>query len=59
MINWKTSLGGLVTLLAGIVPQFGIELPQDIQVSIIAIGMFIVGLFAKDSNKQIDNETKQ
>ena len=49
--NWKTTLGGIVTLLAGIVPQFGIEIPQDIQISIVAIGMFIVGLFAKDSNK--------
>ena len=50
-LNWKTTLGGIVTLLAGIVPQFGIELSQDIQISIIAIGMFVVGLFAKDSNK--------
>ena len=43
--NWKTTLGGIVTLLAGIVPQFGRELPQDIQVSIIAVGMFIVPYF--------------
>jgi hypothetical protein len=47
----KTTITAIVTLLAVIVGKFGFEVSTEIQLAIVTIGMFFVGLFAKDSLK--------
>ncbi|MBI5192761.1 MAG: hypothetical protein HZA08_04885 [Nitrospirae bacterium] len=46
MKNWRTSIGGLVSIIGIILPQFGIshELASAVQV----IGTAIIAYFAKD-----------
>lgn len=48
--NWKTTLGGIVAIVAFILPKFGIELPPNIQDSMIAVGLGIATFYAKDGN---------
>ena len=49
MKNWKTTLSGVVGALAVLVQSiFGVVIPQE---AIIAITLFVVGLFAEDSKK--------
>ena len=50
VINWKTTIGAIVTLLSQILPLIGIEITPQIQGALITIGIVIVGLFAKDSD---------
>lgn len=50
MINWQTTLGGIIAILAGVVPLFGVSLTIEIQTALMGFGMFIVALFAKDKN---------
>lgn len=52
MKNWKTTLGAIIGGLATILNVLGIvDIPSDIQTAIIALGVFIVGLFASDAKK--------
>lgn len=54
MINWKTTLPGLVTAVINIAVLFGLEIDTETKVklvlSITTIGLFLTSLFAKDSN---------
>lgn len=49
MKDWKTTLTGAVGLLATIVGYFGFDFPVEVQVSIVSVTVFIIGLFSKDS----------
>jgi len=57
MVNWKTTLGAFVTLLAGILPLLGLQITGEVQAALITVGVFIIGIFAKDSN--VTGGTKQ
>ena len=48
MKNWKTTLSGVVSAFGIILPFFGI--PSEIGQSATVIGLFLLGLFSKDSN---------
>ena len=48
MKNWKTTLGGVLGSCGVLFPIFG--LPAEIGNAVTTIGLFIIGLFAKDSN---------
>ncbi len=48
MKNWKTTISGLVAALGQILPTFGV--PTEVAQAISVVGLFFVGLFAKDSN---------
>ena len=48
MKNWKTTVSGLVAALGQVLPYLGI--PQEVATAVSVVGMFLVGLFAKDSN---------
>jgi len=50
IVNWKTTIGGVISLLAGGLPQVGVELGAEMQNALMVLGLFIVGIFAKDSN---------
>ena len=50
MVNWKTSVGALITLLAGFLPVVGVTISPEVQAALMSVGGFIVGLFAKDHN---------
>ena len=48
MKNWKTTVAGIIGGLAFIVNSvFGLQIPTD---AILATTVFLIGLFAKDSN---------
>lgn len=48
--NWKTTVAGIVGGLAFIINSiFGLQIPSD---AILATTIFVIGLFAKDSDEQ-------
>jgi hypothetical protein len=57
MTNWKTTVGAMVTTIAFILKLFKIEVPAEVLDSAIVVGIFIIGIFAKDSN--VTGGTKQ
>lgn len=48
MKNWKTTLFGVVSAIGFILPHFGI--PQNVAAAIQTIGVFLLGLHAKDNS---------
>jgi len=48
MKSWKTTLSGLFAAAGQIFPIFG--LPVELGQAVSVIGLFLIGLFAKDSN---------
>jgi uncharacterized membrane protein len=47
----KTTLIGIVALLAGIAKViFGVEIPNDVQQSLIVVLIFLLGIFAQDQS---------
>ena len=49
MKDWKTTLTGAVGLLATVVGYFGFNFPTEVQISIVSLTVFVIGLFSKDS----------
>ena len=48
--NWKTTVAGIIGGLAFIINSiFGLQIPSD---AILATTIFVIGLFAKDSDEQ-------
>lgn len=48
MKNWKTTLSGILAGAGQILGIFGV--PQPVGDAISVLGLFLIGLFAKDSN---------
>jgi len=48
MKNWKTSLAGVIAAMGPILLAIGV--PQEVGAAITTIGLFLLGLFAKDRN---------
>jgi hypothetical protein len=48
MQDWKTTVTGLVTAIAGLLAHFSIIIPESLQSIIVLVGVFLIGLFAKD-----------
>ena len=48
MRNWKTTVSGLVAVLGFILPSIGI--PHEVASAVQTLGVFLVGLFAKDNS---------
>ncbi len=48
MLNWKTTLAGVLAASGQILPLFGI--PQPVAVAVGVIGLALLGYFAKDKN---------
>lgn len=46
MKNWKTTVGGLVSVLGVTLPHFGLS--KELADAIVIIGVAILGFFAKD-----------
>lgn len=51
MQNWKTTISGVLTAGVIVLKMFGLEIPQPVQDGVLAVSVFLVGLFAKDSSK--------
>ena len=49
MKDWKTTLTGAVGLLATVVGYFGFNFPTEVQISIVSLTVFVIGLFSKDA----------
>lgn len=50
IINWKTTLGAVMVVLANFLGAIGITLSGEVQTALITVGIFIIGIFAKDKN---------
>jgi hypothetical protein len=54
MKNWKTTASGalaaLPQLIGLILPIFGVNVPPEILTATSTLGLFLIGLFAKDRN---------
>lgn len=48
MGNWKTTVSAVVAAVAAIVAHFGFDVSAEVQSAIIAVGLILVGFFAKD-----------
>lgn len=48
MKNWKTTLSGLLAAAGQILSIFGV--PVEVGQAVSVVGLFLVGIFAKDSN---------
>lgn len=46
--NWRTTLTAIVGAFAAIVAAFGIHVSTEVQVAIVTVTMFFIGLFAGD-----------
>lgn len=50
MKNYKTTIGAVVSALTFILPLFGVPIPPEVANAGLALAIFIVAMFAKDSN---------
>lgn len=48
--NWKTTLGAILVILSQVLQPMGIDISPQLQATIVAAGIGIIGLFAKDNN---------
>lgn len=48
MRNWKTTVSGVFAALGQVAPLFGV--PAEVGHAVSVLGMFLLGLFAKDYN---------
>lgn len=52
MKNWKTTVGAIVAGIATALNAFGvINIPTEVQMYIVGVAVFIIGLFAGDAKK--------
>lgn len=49
-VNYKTTIGGVITLLAYILPLFGVPIPPAVADALMAVGFAIFAWYAKDSD---------
>lgn len=49
MKDWRTTLTGALGLIATVVGYFGFDFPVEVQGSIIALTVFVMGLFTRDA----------
>lgn len=50
--NWKTTIGAIIAGVATVLSALGIvAIPAEVQTGVLAVALFIVGLFAGDAKK--------
>ena len=49
LTNWKTTLTAIIGAIASLIALFGIHVPSEIQIAIVTIVVFLIGVFAKDA----------
>lgn len=49
LTNWRTTLTAIVGAIAAIVAAFGIQVSTEVQIAIVTVAMFFIGLFAGDA----------
>ena len=49
MKNWKTTISSVIGAIVILCKVFGVEIPQPVSDGILAVALFLVGLFAKDA----------
>lgn len=53
MKNWKTTIGAIIAGVATVLSALGIvAIPAEVQTGILAVALFIIGLFARDASNK-------
>lgn len=47
--NWKTTISGVLSAAVILLKLFGVDVPQPVSDGLLAVSLFLVGLFAKDA----------
>jgi hypothetical protein len=50
MKSWKTTVAAVIAGMAQLLPTMGIGVNPDVAQAISAVGLFVLGLLAKDFN---------
>lgn len=51
MKDWKTTITGIVGLIAILVAKFGVSVSVEVQVAIVTVIVFILSYFSSDRKK--------
>lgn len=57
MNNWKTTLTAIVGAIAAIVAAFGIQVSTEVQIAIVTLTMFLIGIFAGDAKNNTNRRS--
>jgi hypothetical protein len=49
MVNYKTTIAGVIGAIAMVLKLFKLDVPQEVLDGIVAIAVFAMGFFAKDA----------
>ena len=52
--NPKTTLTAMITLVASAIGYWGLQVPAEVQLAIVTVGVFLIGVFAKDGARAGD-----
>ena len=56
MKDWKTTLLGIIALAAFVVKSLtGVEVSVEVQSAFVAVILFLIGLFARDSTRDSED----
>lgn len=48
--NWKTTLTAIIGAIAAVVAAFGIQVTTEVQLALVTVIVFFIGIFAKDGS---------
>jgi len=48
-MNWRTTLAAIVGAIASLLAIFGVSVPTEVQLAIVTVTVFLIGVFAKDA----------
>lgn len=54
MKDWKTTVTALIGIGVWLAAKYGLHIPADIQIQIVAVTIFFIGLFARDGGTKDD-----
>jgi fatty acid desaturase len=54
MRNWKTTLTAVIGAGAALAGGFGFHVPAEVQVAIVTVTVFFVGLFSADAQSDAE-----
>ena len=59
MKDWKTTITPVAALIVAGLAKYGLDVPIEIVLGIIGLGMIVMGYFTKDRNKPDDAQSRE